>query len=281
MGTEAEVMSESAGRPRWTRLAVLGLLMIAAAPALMIVSGLAYGLDMGEQIGFMGSVFAVALAGALLVWFLPWWSRILGILAAVAAGMGMFWTAFGLAQPGNVFDFLPGLLVVPGALIAIVSCIASIVAHRRDHRGAVATGGERNWIRSILASLGAAALISGILTLTGKQTASVANPAQVVTSKDFLFHPEEFEVEGGSTILVKNADPFFHTFTIDELDISIDLTAGDEISVEIPTKTGTYRFYCVPHSSSGSDEPSERSGTEEMDEEEEDDGDMSGTMTIT
>lgn len=278
MGTEKETMSEPAGRPRWTRLATLGLVMVAAGPLLMFVAGLVYGLDMDDIASFFLPVIAIPLVGAVCVWFLPWWSRIIGILAAAAAGFGMFWTAFGLARPGNAFDFIPALLVLPGALIAIVSCIASIVAHRRKSVSPSATGGERTAIRLTLAILAVAVAVSGGLTFAGKQDASDAAAEATITAKDFQFTPKELEVAGGSTIFVRNSDPFFHTFTIEELDINIELTTGDEVTVALPDKSGTYRFYCIPHSSGA--ESSEKSETDEA-EDEDDEEEMAGTLEIS
>ncbi|HVF12339.1 MAG TPA: cupredoxin domain-containing protein [Actinomycetota bacterium] len=278
MGTGEQEVKVATGRPRWTRLATLGLVMVAAGPLSMLLAGLSYGLDMSEQTSFLLPVIAIPLVAALLVWFLPWWSRIIGILAAAAAGFGMFWTAFGLAQPGNAFDFIPGVLVMPGALIAIVACIASIVAHRRNSLSESAVGGERTAIRIVLAVVAVAAIVSGGLTFAGKETASGTSADATIATKDFKFSPKELKVAGGSTILVRNSDPFFHTFTIEELDIDIKLTAGDEVEVALPATTGTYRFYCIPHSS-GAD-PSEKSETDDLEEEEGDDEEMAGTLTI-
>lgn len=281
MGTEEQAVSRPTGRPRWTRLAVLGLLMIAGGPMLMFLASLAYGLELGEDTMFLFAVIVIPLVGALLVGFLPWWSRIIGILAAAAGGFGMFWSAFGLAQPGNFFDFIPGVLVLPGALIAIVACIASIVAHRRNSVSESATGGERTAIRIVLAIVALAVFVSGGLTFAGMESASDTAGDATITAKDFQYSPKALEVAGGSTILVKNSDPFFHTFTIDELDIDIELTVGDEIAVALPATSGTYRFYCIPHSSD--DESSDKSETDELEEDDGEGGeeDMAGTITIS
>lgn len=287
MGETQENLAGGKQRSRWTTLATIGLLMVALGPTLMLGSGLIWGLDISEDLGFFGTVIVVALVGALLVLFFGWWAKVIGLLIALGAAGMLFWTAFGLQQPASFFDFAPGLLVMPGALIAVVSCIAAIVAGRRGRRGRETTGGERTAIRVVLTLVVLAMLASGVLTYTGRQTvADASDAAQTVQARDFMFDPVDFEVDGGDTILVQNDDPYFHTFTIDELDINVELGPGSQALVEIPSRTGTYRFYCVPHSEPVSEElePDEALDPEEIIEEGEEEGpgfDMSGTMTIS
>ena len=218
MGETQENLAGGKQRSRWTTLATIGLLMVALGPTLMLGSGLIWGLDISDDLGFFGIVIAVALVGALLVLFFGWWAKVIGLLIALAGAGSLFWTAFGLQQPASFFDFAPGLLVIPGALIAAVSCIAAIVAGRRGRRGRETTGGERTAIRVVLTLVVLAMLASGVLTYTGRQTVADASDAtQTVQARDFEFDPVEFEVDGGDTILIQNDDPFFHTFTIDEV----------------------------------------------------------------
>jgi plastocyanin len=253
-------------RARWTRLAVLGLVMIALAPLLMLGSGFAYGLDVSEPLPFFGSVIVVSLVAAVLVWSFGTWAKFVAILAALFGAFSMFWTAFGLEHYQSFFDFVPGVLLLPGAVIAIAASIASMVAARRGNTSEKATGGERVWLRAVAGVVILAGVVSAALTVTGRQVDAGEADATVL-AKEFEFHPDELRLAGGSTILVNNEDPFFHTFTIDELDLSVELNTGSQILVEIPRRPGTYRFYCIPHAGS---EPSEDSDQEEM----------AGTLTI-
>ncbi len=287
MGNTSESLATGKQRSRWTTLATIGLVMVALAPALMLGAGLAWGLDVGEDVSFFGSVIVAGVIGALLVWSFGWWAKIIGILVALFGLSRLFWTAFSLGMPASFFDFIPGLLVVPGALLAVVSCTAAIVAGRRGRTGPRATGGERILARLVIGLLVLAMVASGLLTYAGRETvADAASATQTVLARDFEFDPVEFEVNGGDTILVQNDDPYFHTFTIDELDINVDLGPGSQALVQIPNRRGTYRFYCVPHSEPLPEEaePEENLEPEEVLEGEEDDEDgfdMSGQMTIT
>jgi len=286
MGETQESLAVGKQRSRWTTLATIGLVMIGLAPALMLGAGLAYGMDTSDQVGFFSAVIGASLIAALLVWSFGWWAKVIGILVALGGAGAMFWTAFGLAQPASFFDFVPGMLVIPGAVIALVSCIAAIVAGRRGHTGPRAAGGERILARVVIGLLVLAMVASGLLTYTGRETVADASSAdQTVKARNFEFDPVEFEVDGGDKILVQNDDAFFHTFTIDELDISVQLGPGSQALVDVPDRSGTYRFYCVPHSSPTPEEaePEENLDPEVVLEDEEDgeEFDMAGRMTIS
>lgn len=248
--TETGPAPEGRAPARWTRLAVLGLLMEALGPLVLLAAVLIWGLDFGDDAYFFVIILAIPLVGALLVWRFGAWAKFVGILAALLPAMAMFWTAFGLAIPYSFFDFVPGILVIPGFFIAIVSCIAGLIAGRRGHHAPSTTGGERIALRVIPGVVGLLAIASAVLTFTGRSTASEPGADQTLLSKNSAFDPKEFDVSGPARILIRNDDPFFHTFTIEDLDIDESLTPGDEIVVEIPDKAGTYIFYCRPHTES-------------------------------
>ena len=244
--TTPEGPAGGAPKPRWTRLASLALVLVALGPLLMLTAGLLWGLDVGEEVPFFGGVAIVALAGAALVARFGTWSKVVGIVTAVLAAGALFWTAFGLASPQSFFDFMPGLLVMPGAITAIVGCIAAIVAARRGHLSTVPEDGERKAIRTVLTVVIAAAAASAILTFTGGSDASGVGDVEVAAS-DFEFDPQSFEVAAGDSILVRNDDPFLHTFTSDDLGIDESLAPGSSVLIEVPDTGGTHIFYCRPH----------------------------------
>ena len=245
------------GEPaRWSRLATFGLLMAAAGPLLYIVAGLAWSLDT-EDLGFFVVAAVVALVGAGLIGRRPTALKAIGVVLSLVVGMLLFWTAFGLALPASFFDFVPGLLVLPGALLALVAGIASIRAGRRGDAGTHPK--EPRVIRGIVGVVGLLAVVSAVLTLVGRETVSDEDAAAadlVIELADFEFDAASYELAGGSTVLVRNDDPLTHTFTVDALDVDVSLTPGSEKLVEIPDEPGTYVLYCEPHTSD-KDEPSE------------------------
>lgn len=260
--------SSAVGKPRWTRLATFGFAMATLAPLILVISVLVWGMDVEGEIAFFLIVSGILAGIAFLVWRFGTWSKIVGIVLGLLTALGLFWMIFGLFVPQSVFDFMPGMLFIPGVLLGVGSCIAAIVAKRRGHRTERAEAGEARGIRIAITALVVGALVSGVLTLTGRSTAGdVSNVAATIVSKSFDYRPVSVTVAGGSKILVKNDDPFFHTFTIDELEIDEGFAVGSSLVIEIPQRPGTYIFYCTPHSDAENPDPAEN--------------DMAGRITIT
>ncbi|CAN5821216.1 hypothetical protein BH23ACT12_BH23ACT12_02270 [soil metagenome] len=235
-------------------------------PLLILGAALLFGLDVGEDLIFFGGTIAIAFIGAFLVWQFGTWSKIVGILAALLVGMALFWTAFGLGQPASFFDFLPGVLVLPGALLAIGCCVAALLAKRKGKVGVEPDAGERRVVRAVLAIVLLAAVVSGGLNLFTRSTASAGDAQARVALRDYEFSEDEYRVAGGSRVFIDNQDPFFHTFTVEGLDIDQDFVGGSSKVIDIPKKPGTYVVYCKPHTSDP-EKPSE--------------DDMASSITVT
>jgi plastocyanin len=245
-GTDPTV-NDATAKPRWTRLAALGLFMVGLAAFLMVAASLIWGLDVAEDLPFFLSLVIVPWVVAFLVWRFGTWAKVVGIVIALASIGAMFWTAFGLAEPTSFFDFVPGLLVVPGALIAIAASIGAIVAGRRGHTSWDHEGNERRTINAVVAVVGALAAVSAVLTVVGRSTVETPDGASTVTLANFEFDRSAYEKAAGAQVVVKNDDPFLHTFTIDDLDIDVEVGPNGSALVDIPAEAGTYVVYCRPH----------------------------------
>jgi glucose/arabinose dehydrogenase/plastocyanin len=70
--------------------------------------------------------------------------------------------------------------------------------------------------------------------------------AQTVTMVDIAFKPEDLTIPAGTdvTISLPNTGAALHNFSIDELQISVDVAPGDTGSVTINAPAGTYQYYC-------------------------------------
>jgi len=253
--TETTAPASDAAEPRGTTLATLGFLMAAAGPVLLILASLVFGLDADDTAFFvLPAVFG--LLGAFLVRRRGTVPKVIAIVLAVLIFGTVFWTAFGLTEPASVFDFVPGTLVLPGVLLAIG---ATVVAIRSAKRGRQTGPGERRAATAIVGVLGLLAVASIVLTIAGRETvddAAAADADLVVDMKEFEFDEDAYDVPAGGTVLVKNSDPFVHNFTVEALDIDVDLGPGSEELVTIPDEPGTYVLFCEPHTSD-TDDPSE------------------------
>lgn len=255
-------------RARWTDLAALGFVLAGLGSLLLVIAVLGWELNTEGEAGFFAIPVAVAAIAVFVIRRPATWGKVVGILLALIIAFFLWWTIFGLfTGPLNFFDFLPGVLVLPGALTALVASIAALVAGRRGHLRAAAEGGERTGMRIAVLIVVLATVVSGILTATSRSTVADASAATAtVVMKDFEFAPAEISVAGGSSILVRNDDPFFHTFTVDALSIDETTTLGSEKLITIPSRPGTYILYCKPHTSDP-DDPSK--------------DDMAGTLVVT
>lgn len=256
------------GVARGTRLAVLGLLMISTAGAIWLLAGLIWGLDLGDSAGFLIPTIVLPAVAALLVWRFGTWAKVIGILVALLTLGTLWFTAFGLFEPDSFFDFVGGLLVAPGAVIAIVGCVQAIRAGRRGDVASRREGGEARAITVIVAVVAGLTVLSGVLTFVGRSTADASQARGEVAIRDFSFETDGSEgvtVAGGDTLYVENEDPFLHTFTVDELGIDIAFGPSSQELIEIPAQAGTYTLYCRPHTSNP-DDPAE--------------GDMATTLTV-
>ena len=255
--TDSDTMgTTNVGVPAGTRLAVLGLMMVSAAGLIWLVAGLIWGLDLGDSAGFLIPTIVLPAVAALLVWRFGTWARIVGIVVALLA-IGMLWfTAFGLLEPDSFFDFVGGLLVVPGAVIAIVGCVQAMRAARRGRLRTQREGGEARAMNVIVTVVAGLTVLSAVVTFVGRSTADASLADGEVTLKDFSFEAggaDGVAVTGGETLYVANDDPFHHTFTVDELGIDVAFGPSSQELIEIPAQPGTYTLYCRPHTANPDD----------------------------
>lgn len=237
---------------RWTRLASTGLFLIAFAPSVMVASGLVAGLELGEDLGFFATMIGVPAITAVLVLRFGTWAKVLGILVSIAAGLSMFWMAFGLGFPTAFADFTPGLALVLGVFAGLGGSVAAIVAGRRGQLAPAAAGSERRGIIILTGIVGLAAVVSLGLDLSSGATVAAEEATATSTMRDFLFAEETITVQAGeeSKVLVHNSDPFVHDFAVPALGVEpVVVGPGEAALVTIAAaEPGTYTIYCTLHS---------------------------------
>ena len=81
----------------------------------------------------------------------------------------------------------------------------------------------------------------------GGEAGDVATSDQfTVEAHDISFNPTEIDIPSDKevTILLPNLGASPHNFSIDALDISVDITPGETKEVKITAPEGTYEYYC-------------------------------------
>ena len=112
------------------------------------------------------------------------------------------------------------------------------------------------WLYSIIVlfTVNMASIITGSQTAieeTFVPTEPVKTAALMeVELNDNFFHPKNITVPIGetTTLKLKNKGSLKHTFTVEELNIDVELDPGQEKSITIaPKNTGTYELICRFH----------------------------------
>ena len=227
-----------------------GLALVTAALLTVVILTLV--LFDGEDIAMFVILTAIVGGATFLTWrFDTQWARALGLVGTVLS-LGGFFLGFGLFQIFSPIEFVLALVYVLGVLLSLVAGIMAIVAGARHKIGP--SPRETRVPMVALGLIGVAAVVSVAGFLVTRQTVS-AEEAAGATQIDmvaFEFSPESSTVPAGSRILVKNADPFAHDFTLDALDIAELVGPGGEVLIDLSgAAPGTYDYVCTLHTVDG------------------------------
>lgn len=233
------------GRPLYRTLAAIGLAGHALASLVHVVVG------PGGDKGFFGVLLAVAVAAAVTVrsWDKGLW---VSLVASLLLELATFWYVFPLAQGFAIsaLDAVPALIGFVGVWTAI---IASILGLKRRSQAAAFTDATKRKVLIGVGVIAALGVASTALTFANKESveASEAEGATTVLMHDGdEFTPEKLTASAGDEVklVVRNDDPFGHTFTVEEYDVNTVVGPGSEkIITFTPTKAGTVEFVCEFH----------------------------------
>lgn len=242
-------------RTAYASTQAFGLGLIAAALAFMVTVALVlFGAE--GDIVIIGVVAAVAAAGAYVVTrFDATWARIVGLVLTVLIFMVSFFFLFGVFQPFSPVEFVVGLTYVFGVILTIFGGIRALVAARKGTVGP--TPAEKRTRSVVFTIIGVAAVVSVAGFFITRETVSDAEAAGAtrIEMTAFEFEPDPATVSAGGSLLIVNADPFVHDFTLSQLDIALDVGPGSEALVDLSSAApGTYDYFCSLHSS-GEDDP--------------------------
>lgn len=221
-------------------------MMAIALVTVVIVSAV---LGETEELGFFAIVAGVAVLAAGLVWlFDATWARIAGLVGTLAVTAVVFWLAFGVFQIFSPMEFIVGLLFLVGFLLALIWGVMAIVSGVRGRMGpTTAESVVRKWVFGAVGLLSIVSIVGFIFT---RETVSDAEAAGATTVEmvGFEFEPGASSVTEGK-LLIHNADPFAHDFTLDDLDIYVHVGPGSEVIVDLgAAASGTYEYFCSLHS---------------------------------
>lgn len=166
-------------------------------------------------------------------------AAILGVVSLLHVATSAPFVIENLSHPDSFFDFFLGWALIVTSVIGTVAAVPV-------WRGTDSEGGRARLVlvaSSLLLVILAA--VGAVATLTTKSVAAEEGDVTAI-AKDVEFAPEDLEAASGDVgIHVDNKDQLRHTFTIDELDVNLELPAGKGARTTFTADPGTYAFYCA------------------------------------
>lgn len=187
--------------------------------ALVIAAGLVIGAALlWFRQGLLGRLALLALFADIVFWMLPAaWSNV--------------------RHRDDLID-----VAIPIALTAIPALgLVAVIALWRNREATT---------RALPAAAGALVVIAALIGVSRIPAVGESQEAQpgdlLVDATDASFEPDELTVDAGRVgVVVDNTDLFWHTFTIDELEVDIRLPGGASRRTEFDAAPGTYELVCA------------------------------------
>lgn len=164
----------------------------------------------------------------------------LGILSLLLLGLNAPFIVPALSVPASTVDFVMTGLLVSLALANLVSAVAELRAP--NGMGARLVG------RSLVALM----LVVVAVAIVGRVTydSPVSQSGDIeLAAQDYEFSTDVIEADGGEvSVFVDNRDSALHTFTVEGLDVDLQVPGGSTARVTFDATAGSYEFTCKPHS---------------------------------
>lgn len=215
----------------WRRAAgYVALAWVAWAVVLMIAIG---GLD---------AFVLIFAAVPLIAWGLTLWKpgratyTIFGVIGALVILLNLPFIIEDLAHPESAFGFNTTTWPL---LTSIVMVTVGVAAWRP-----LAQRSSTVLVWGALTVFGLGLVASLVAALSLEDDVVQAGDVELIAEK-VEWAPEEVSTPSGSVaVFVSNEDPVRHTFTIDQLDVNLELPAGTDRRIAFDAPSGTYEFYC-------------------------------------
>ncbi|HEY3059272.1 MAG TPA: cupredoxin domain-containing protein [Chloroflexota bacterium] len=178
-----------------------------------------------------------------------WFWLVPAVLAVLVLTMNAPYIPYDLARPANTSRFLLAIVVLGGALAAIVGGVAAFLEIRRARRIWTSDGpAGRVSMIAIGIVLGAAltSLLAG-LALGGAGVPEAPTSTDVITVSDMRFVENTLYMKVGEVLglFVTNPTEVGHSFDVDNLDLHVLLPPHSTTAVALhPRGPGTFEFYC-------------------------------------
>lgn len=142
-----------------------------------------------------------------------------------------------LAHPDSAPAFVLSLLSTVAPAVGIVAGLGAFFRWSTQPIRAMAVGAVVVFVSGAVVSIAVAASTESDVALSGDT---------VVVAEKVEFGPDTMTVASGAAgVLVENKDGIRHTFTIEELDVDLDVPALKSRRADFDAAPGTYTFVCT------------------------------------
>jgi plastocyanin len=156
---------------------------------------------------------------------------------------GPFFIAPALALPASTGDFISAAVLGVLVLLGLTAAIAMLM--RGDETS--------DPVRRVVWAAAGVVVIAVAVALVARLVHEDSTPQRGdvrLTARGLKFSTDQLNADGGRVaVFVDNKDQTLHTFTIDELDVNLQVPAASKERITFDAPAGRYRFYCVPHES--------------------------------
>jgi plastocyanin len=88
--------------------------------------------------------------------------------------------------------------------------------------------------------------VAGGIATAGYESDTPQSGDIVLVASNVEFEPTRLSAVAEDVgVFIENDDPVRHTFSIDELDVDLELPGGKSARIEFTAEPGTYEFYCA------------------------------------
>jgi uncharacterized cupredoxin-like copper-binding protein len=166
-------------------------------------------------------------------------AAILGVISLLHLATSALFLAEGLVHPESFWDFWLGWSIVLAALLGV---IAAIPVWRQKDDGSGRARAVSLTVGGLIVALG---IVGGAVTAAYESDSSLEGDV-TLAARNVEFEPAKLSTDGGEVaVFVKNDDSLRHTFSIDALDVNLELPGGKAGRVKFTAEPGTYEFYCA------------------------------------
>ncbi|HEY7268796.1 MAG TPA: cupredoxin domain-containing protein [Dehalococcoidia bacterium] len=238
-------------KPFWVRVAALGVSLFLALVVVYLVVGLIQGDE--DTVGFAAVTGVVGLVALAMVLLARQWSLIVAALLGLFGLVNFLGTVpDGISSPDSFFDFITVTVGIVGLIMLVIGCAVGFIRARSGHASMSGPPTAVLAVRALLVMMLVTGVISAILTVTNKETVSAADAqgAIVITANKAKWSTDTIDSSSSGTLklLIKNSDPYLHTFTVKDLNMDFKLKPGSEKLIELKSPlAGSHQFMCTIH----------------------------------